>query len=453
MVHMKKRQVKFPILPLGDKWMTVCLLFLLGSAMATSLRAQTDGNSMLQGQREMSSELRTRTWSIYTQGGLSWATGVGYQNVNENASYHLAPALGGGFDYTISPWVRVGAEYLWSSYRREQNLSSIDVSSMPAKAYGNYLMNIHNAKIGAQFNVMEFWPDRNAQWLNIWAGTGFGYCFASGNEYGLFFSNTQTQNGVTTPLAAGNAVLNDSEITITGSVRTTNRHEAFNALFVPASLHVEADLNRRLSVGLKGVMDWLFNRQNIAPKCLMFVMATLRYNFVPSSTRVQRDYYEGIVGNLYSQERRLEEEVVAAKAMADREQSRRQQLEKQNEALLQQLADYENSRESDTALEKQPLTHFVQFELNSSYFSPSERDRLKEFARSVMGMNLSLLAEASTPGTEEYNQMLSERRLERVVRALIEEGFPEENLQPQIAIGEQNGKPDAEGRRVTITVE
>lgn len=452
-VHMKKRQVKMPILLQGGKWKTVCLLLLLGSVTATTLRAQTDGNSALQVPKDMNSELRTKTWSIYTQGGLSWATGVWYQNVNENASYHLAPAVGGGLDYTIRPWIRVGAEYLWSSCRREQNFSSIDVSAMPAKAYGNYMMNYHNAKLGVQFNVLEFWPQRQQQWLNIWAGTGFGYGFFSGNEYGIFFSNTQTQNGVTTPLTDGSAVLNDSEITITGSVRTTNRHEGVNAPFVPASLHIEADLNRRFTIGLKGEANWLFNRQNIAPQCLVFAMATLRYNFVPSSTRVQRAYYEGVVNNLYSQEKNLKEQLKAAKAKAEREEANRQKLQEQNDLLLQQLSEREEREENGAANEGVTHSHFVQFDHNSSYFSSSERDRLKEFARSVMGKKLSLLAEASTPGTDEYNQQISERRLERVVQALIDEGFPKENLNPQIAIGEQNGKPSAEGRRVTITVE
>ena len=74
------------------------------------------------------------------QGGLSWATGVWYENVNAKKSYGMAPAVGGGVDYTIRPWVRVGAEYMWSRYRREQRLSSLDAAQMPIKAYGNYLM-------------------------------------------------------------------------------------------------------------------------------------------------------------------------------------------------------------------------------------------------------------------------------------------------------------------------
>ena len=79
-------------------------------------------------------------------------------------------------------------------------------------------------------------------------------------------------------------------------------------------------------------------------------------------------------------------------------------------------------------------------------------DRLRSFARSVKGEKLSILAEASTPGTPEYNQTISERRLKRVVKVLLKEGVAPEDLHPQTAIGSKNGKKAYEGRRVTIKV-
>lgn len=196
------------------------------------------GEIVLTPPRDLNSELRHRTWSFYTQGGLSWATGVWYRNLDAKRSYRQSAAAGGGFDLTIRPWVRVGAEYIWSRYRREQRLSALDAKAMPVKAYGNYMMNIHNAKLGVGLNLMEIWPERRAQWLNIWAGTGAGYTFGRGNEYGIHFSNTLTQGGQTTPLTGGASISNDDAITITGNVRTTNRHERFNAFYIPASLHV-----------------------------------------------------------------------------------------------------------------------------------------------------------------------------------------------------------------------
>ena len=198
-------------------------------------------NPARQARRDLNSELRHRTWSVYAQGGLSWATGVWYRNLDAKRSYRQSAAAGGGFDLTIRPWVRVGAEYIWSRYRREQRLSALDAETMPVKAYGNYMMNLHNAKLGVGLNLMEIWPERQAQWLNIWAGTGAGYTFGRGNEYGIHFSNTLTQGGQTTPLTGGASISNDDAVTITGNVRTTNRHERFNTFYIPASLHVAAD--------------------------------------------------------------------------------------------------------------------------------------------------------------------------------------------------------------------
>ena len=96
--------------------------------------------------------------------------------------------------------------------------------------------------------------------------------------------------------------------------------------------------------------------------------------------------------------------------------------------------------------------HFVQFSHDSYTISSIELERLQAFARSARGHQLELLAEASTPGSDAYNQQLSSRRLQQVAKALIAEGFAAEDLDPQIAIGEEKGKPAAEGRRVTITI-
>ena len=443
------KRLKRPFIPLlSGRWASASLTALLTAVVAVSTQAQTVDADGTQPPRDQNSELRTRTWSIYAQGGLSWATDVWYQNLDAKRSYKQSPAVGGGVDFTIRPWVRVGVEYLWSRYRREQRFSVPDTKTMPAKTYGNYLMNFHNAKLGVGFNLMELWPRRRAQWFNIWAGTGVGYTFAKGNEYGIYISNMQTQNGSTTPLTDGASISNDDAITITGNVHTQNRHEKFNTLYVPASLHIEADVSRRFTVGLKGEMDWLFNRKNIAPKNLIFALATVRYNFVPSRARVQRAYYEGEIAMLNDRVNALQREAAEAKAQAEADRAR---LQQENADLQLRLQDGENTKAA-TAIAAPP-SHFVQFAHDSSKMSREETNRLKAFASSVQGKKLSLVAEASTPGSEDYNQQLSERRLRRVVEALVKEGFAPENLHPTTAIGEQNGKSAAEGRRVTITIE
>ena len=448
---MNKRRTKPLISPLSGRWTRVGLTALLTAVVAVGAQAQTNGDGAAQPPRDRNSELRTRTWSIYAEDGLSWASDVWYQNLDAKRSYKQSPAVSGGIDFTIRPWVRVGAEYLWSRYRREQRFSTLDTKTMPVKVYGNYLMNYHNAKLGVGFNLMELWSRRRAQWLNIWVGTGVGYTFAKGNEYGIYISNTQTQGGQTTPIGEGTTIGNDSEITITGNVRTTNRHEKFNTLYVPASLHIEADVSRRFTIGLKGETDWPLNRKDIAPKNLIFALATVRYNFVASRAKVQRAYYEGELSALNNRMNALQRDVATEKARAEREAADRQRAEQQQAELQRRLTDCEE-RQAESPATVQP-SHFVQFDHNSSYMSRTEVDRLKAFVQSVRGSKLALVAEASTPGTDDYNVQLSERRLRRVVEALVKEGLAPEDLRPTTAIGERNGKPAAEGRRVTIKVE
>lgn len=507
---MNKSLTKPLIRPLGGRWARVCLTALLTTVVTVGAQAQAAGENGTQTQtsgqggaqtqamtqacaagengtqtqamtqaqacaagrggaqdlaaggeivltppRDLNSELRHRTWSVYAQGGLSWATGVWYRNLDAKRSYRQSAAAGGGVDFTIRPWVRVGAEYIWSRYRREQRLSALDAETMPVKAYGNYMMNLHNAKLGVGLNLMEIWPERRAQWLNIWAGTGAGYTFGRGNEYGIHFSNTLTQGGQTTPLTGGASISNDDAITITGNVRTTNRHERFNAFYIPASLHVEADLCRRLTVGLKGEMDWLLNRGDIAPKGYAFALVTLRYNLVPSRARVQRAYYEGEISALGGRLDALRLEADRTRARADEAEEALRLAETQNADLQGLLSDCEECRaraEAEAEASAAPASHFVQFDHNSSHVGGAEAERLRAFARSVRGERLSLVAEASTPGGEDYNVRLSERRLRRVVEILVGEGLPAGDLRPATAIGARNGKPSAEGRRVTITV-
>ena len=432
----------------GGRWARIGFSVLLTSLFTVGAQAQTVSEGKADLLRNTNKELRTNTWSIYAQGGLSWATGVWYQNLDAKKSYKQSPAVGGGIDFTIRPWIRVGADYIWSRYRREQRFDKLDTDASPAKTYGNYVINTHNVKLGVQFNFMEFWPNRKPQWLNIWMGTGLGGTFARGNEYGIWVGNTVSENGNTKPFFGDINISNDATVTVTGKVATVNRREKFDKLFIPATLHIEADVSRQFTLGLKGEMDWLLNRQEVAPKHLIYAMATVRYNFVQSRSRKLRNYYDGELAALNDRTNNLRQEADAEKARADRESALRQKAEQQNADLQRQLDDCQKSKKTVVATQE----HFVQFAHNSSYMSREEMDRLRSFARSVKGKKLTVVAEASTPGTSDYNQLLSERRMKRVVDVLVKEGFAPQDIQPQVAIGSKEGKKAAEGRRVTIKV-
>lgn len=445
---MNERRTHSLISPVKGEWARVSLALLCSVMVVLGAQAQTTDNDRKQAPEDRNSELRTNTWSIHAQGGLSWATDVWYPNVNAKMSYKLSPAAGGGIDFTIRPWIRVGAEYLWTNYRREQRPTSVDPTAVPIKSYGNYMMHVHSAKLGLGFNLMELWPGRRHQWFNVWIGTGVGYTLARGREYSMLFSTTKTQGGVTTPLVGGETVSNDSELTITGKVLTTNRYEKFDSPYVPASLHIEADVSRRFTLGVKGEMDWFLKRKKITPEHMIYALATVRYNFVASRARVQRAYYEGEITALNDRVNALREEAEAIKMRADQEVKNKTDLQQQNADLEQRLEDC--AKDKDRMAQ---LMHFVQFDNNSSYLTGIEMDRLKVFVNSVKGRKLSLVAEGSTPGDSEYNQRLSERRLERVLEVILKEGFTPEDIKLKSAIGEQGGKAQFEGRRVTITVE
>ena len=443
---MNTRRTK-PLIPLfSGRWVKVGLSVLLTTLAFVGAQAQTASKAVADPPRDTNKELRNHTWSIYAQGGLSWANGVWYPNIDAKSSYKQSPAVGGGIDFTIRPWVRIGADYIWSRYRREQRFSVIDNNVMPVKTYGNYMMNTHNIKLGVQFNLMEFWTARKAQWFNIWLGTGLGGTLARGNEYGVWISNTK--NGTSSSIGSDANISNDGTVTITGNVTTHNRHENFNKLYIPATLHIEADVSRQFTVGVKGEMDWLLNRQEVAPKHLIYALATVRYNFVQSRARKLRDYYDGEIAVLNDRANSLRQEADSEKARAEQEAQLRQKAEQENADLQRQLDDCQNSKK---AVEATP-EHYVQFAHNSSYMSREEKDRLRSFARSVKGEKLTIVAEASTPGTSDYNQLISERRMKRVVDLLLKEGFSLQDLQPQTAIGAKNGKKTFEGRRVTIKV-
>ena len=113
---MNKSLTKPLIRPLGGRWARVCLTALLTAVVTVGAQARatcesgtracadslggaqdrtaveggtpsrTAGDIVLTPPRDLNSELRHRTWSFYTQGGLSWATGVWYRNLDAKRS-------------------------------------------------------------------------------------------------------------------------------------------------------------------------------------------------------------------------------------------------------------------------------------------------------------------------------------------------------------------------------
>ena len=111
--------------------------YLLGSVVAlcaaAGLQAQTYNDTV-----------RTRTWSVYAQGGLTWWQGLRGVDVS-NARHPLTPDAAVGVDYNIRPWIRVGlkAEYIMLKTTAKlgeslpQTVADMEISGRPGTVTTN----------------------------------------------------------------------------------------------------------------------------------------------------------------------------------------------------------------------------------------------------------------------------------------------------------------------------
>ena len=68
--------------PLSGRMARVGLSVLLTATITVAAHAQTETDTAMQNRQDYNKELRTRTWSIYAESGVSWATGVEYSRLD-----------------------------------------------------------------------------------------------------------------------------------------------------------------------------------------------------------------------------------------------------------------------------------------------------------------------------------------------------------------------------------
>ena len=145
---------------------------------AVTLQAQTYNDSV-----------RTRTWSVYVQGGAGSYHGVRSELFDHSESI-TAPDLNIGVKYNLKPWIRLGvnAGYTMLKSGNKNILSSATVDNNyqigdhtgKLEVKSDRLQNRNNAHlfgldVNADFNILNLWPQRKAQWLNVFADAGLGY--------------------------------------------------------------------------------------------------------------------------------------------------------------------------------------------------------------------------------------------------------------------------------------
>ena len=411
-------------------------------------------------------QLRTNSWSLYGQIGLGWGVGVPYANENASKWLNTYPMFGGGVNFNIRPWIRLGVNYKWSKLNRDQRYSDIipvnyagnsnSFNAVPwtsvegGKAYSNYRLPHHDVDLTVEFNIAEIWKNRQSQWFNMYLGVGAGYMFTSGRVYTMSMGTAQWQ---------------DPNNYVNGNVQVANNwkeaswvtadNATFNAdgWYIPAVLNIEFDVNPSWTLGLKGEYDFLIKRKEMAPKGIAYAAATVRYNF-SGHKHGWKARYKNAKAACETEKAQMNDEINALRAqLANCDRDCPDKLRKalaENEKLRRQLKEAEDKL---NRLTKKGMTVYfdnMKYNVKDEYMKPLAE--VAELIKSHPGVNVQIVGEANATGTKKLNQRLSEQRMAEVVRILIANGLTYEQITNTNAIGASSGIKDPKARRVTITV-
>lgn len=420
------------------------IILALSSCLFAGMGAQERG----------SSAYRTATWSLYAEGGATMAHGLGMSSVDAAPGMNIFPEIGAGVSFNIRPWIRLGLNYDFSKYAREQRFSEFQPLEIPAgegtlsEQYGGLVYSkmwthYHAADATIEFNLMELWRNRKDKRFNLYAGAGFGWLFAKGNTYDISMGHERWSESY--------------KETINTWLNAVNTSHKYDVGYVPMLLSAEFDISPVVTVGLQGNYKRLLSCDN-APKGIGTASVVLRLNILGSKSG-----YKSTGRKLRESELALAAMTVAsAAAKADCEASGKAKdealasamsenasLKEQVETLGKENAELK-ARRTNEALEK--LT--VQFSNDSFKLSAAAKADLDAFAERMKALNeteLVVVGEASATGASGHNLRLSELRIETVLDYLRKQGVDCSRAFRQ-PLGDSGKDASDAARRATILV-
>lgn len=420
------------------------IILALSSCLFAGMGAQERG----------SSAYRTATWSLYAEGGATMAHGLGMSSVDAAPGMNIFPEIGAGVSFNIRPWIRLGVNYDFSKYAREQRFSEFQPLEIPAgegtlsEQYGGLVYSkmwthYHAADLTLEFNIMELWRNRQDRRLNLYAGAGFGWLFASGNTYDISMGHERWSGSY--------------KETINTWLDAVNSRHKYDVGYVPMLLSAEFDVSPVVTVGVQGNYKRLLSRDN-APKGIGTASVVLRLNILGSKSG-----YKSTGRKLRESELALAAMTVAgAAAKADCEASGKAKdealasaktenaaLKSRVEALEKENAGLKARRTNEVL---QDLT--VQFSNDSFKLLPEAKASLDAFAERLKTMKeteLVVVGEASATGGSGHNLRLSELRIETVLDYLRKQGVDCSRAFRQ-PLGDSGKDTSDSARRATVLV-
>ena len=420
------------------------IILALSSGLLADIGAQERG----------SAAYHTSTWSLYVEGGATMMHGLGMSSGDAAPGMNIFPEIGAGVSFNIRPWIRLGANYDFSKYAREQRFSEFQPLEIPAgegtlsEQYGGLVYSkmwthYHAADLTLEFNIMELWRNRQDRRLNLYAGAGFGWLFAKGNTYDISMGHERWSESY--------------KETINTWLNAVNTSHKYDVGYVPMLMSAEFDISHVVTVGLQGNYKRLLSCDN-APKGIGTASVVLRLNILGSKSG-----YKSTGRKLRESELALAAMTVAsAAAKADCEASGKAKdealasamsenasLKEQVETLGKENAELK-ARRTNEALEK--LT--VQFANDSFKLSAAAKADLDAFAERMKALNeteLVVVGEASATGASGHNLRLSELRIETVLDYLRKQGVDCSRAFRQ-PLGDSGKDASDAARRATILV-
>lgn len=223
-------------------------------------------------------------WSLSLQGGIGFASGVDYQSVNPQYA-KVAPSVGAQVHYSLSRMGRLGIDYLYSSYSREQRYSQVSLDEQGrAHLYGNQKVKYHRFGVTAECNLAEgLCHGRHSHAFNVYLGTGLGAYVGYGSEYSIdaMEGGKVIVDGKEYPIT-GDLTFTDVKnlvVSSTGSLKSTNKSLDGNSLYIPLSLSLEMDVDSHVTLGVKGEIDYLVGKKDFMPSHTDHILVTLGYHF------------------------------------------------------------------------------------------------------------------------------------------------------------------------------
>ena len=408
--------------------------------MATvTLQAQTYNDSV-----------RVRTWSVYMQGGISSYHGV-RSELFDNSKRTMAPDLNLGVKYNIQPWVRLGVNagytMLKSSGNHSLSITTTDHNFLIGDRTGTLelksdrLQNLNNTYLAgvdanADFNILEIWPKRKAQWLSLYAGAGVGYMRG-------WNRNSQTWSYNERATATGDAYFNGYSHSY---LKSSEDKKHFNALYIPLSLSLEFDIQRQLTLGVIGQYKCIPTKSDFSPKGIYSAGVVIRYNFVKSKSKLQRKQ----IADLYSELDASQVDCASAKATLQR-QSREEmeRLKKEADELKRQI----ESINSTAAGKGEETSAIIYFENESGELSSKGGEQLQVLAEKLKThpeKKIMLISSANTVGHENRNKKLSSNRLNTVKQFLLSQGVSDTQFKTEVSLGDYGMTTSSDCRRVIV---